>query len=120
MSKRILSANTAIFLGLTSQALAAAPCDRSVVQSRVCQTTLYDPSTANYQPPACNQTSDYDTSIGNMYDIAPGKVQEELCTRLTKIIVQTDGQAYSWGYWENPATKSKLGTQPNSYVGIRV
>jgi hypothetical protein len=125
MSKPVLSASTAIFFGLMAQALAAdpvaLPCPREDVQKRVCKRTAYDPAPVAsyvYVQPTCDETHDYDAAIGNAYDLAPWKVKSELC-RLSKIIVQTGRFAYSWGYWENPETRSVSGTRPNSYVGIR-
>jgi hypothetical protein len=123
MSRIMLVGSIAIFFKLTVPGLAAdpnePPCAREDIEKLVCVTTKYDPDYKPYDPPAdCNSTDGYKSQVGDAYDSAPWKVKQELC-RLKRIIIQTDQYAYSWGYWENPATKSSYGTRPNSYVGIR-
>jgi hypothetical protein len=101
------------------------PCSREKVKALVChRSTPYDPGlyppvgAQTYVAPACNPASDTEaTAIGNAYDIAPWKVKAEIC-KLSKIVIQ-DGDAYDWGFWENPETKSTNGSRPNSYVGLR-
>jgi hypothetical protein len=123
MSRIMLVGSIAILLKLTVPGLAAndpstPPCTTVSVQGLICETTTYDPNSGTYSAPNCTSTTNYNSVVGAAYDSAPWKVKQELCN-LTKIVIQTDPGASSWGYWENPNTKPSAGTRFNSYVGIR-